>query len=90
MAFSWTVAKKTVHGDERVFHGTVTADGTAGSVDTGLANINAVTFAPKSMTTMIAAGFRINSLESGTATAGYLAVTGVTSGDEMYVTVFGV
>jgi len=90
MAFTWTITKQTVFGDERIIHGTVTADGTAGYVSTGLSNLYSVGFAPISMTSMIDAGFKINTLDSGTATAGALAVTGVTSGDEMYVTVYGV
>jgi len=87
MAFTWTLGRTTVHGDERTMHGTVTADNTSGSVDTGLCNINQVLYAPKTMTS--GARFRINSLPSGTATAGYLAVTGCTSGDVFYVTVYG-
>lgn len=90
MAFAFTVTRKTVFGDERAIHGVLVADGTAGYVATGLSNLYSVNFSPISMTTMIDAGFKINTLDSGTAAAGYLAVTGVTSGDEMYVTVYGV
>jgi hypothetical protein len=87
MAFTFTVSKKTVFGDERVSHGKVTADSTAGYVVTGLANIVALTHAPISQTTGVK--YTINKLDSGTAAAGTLAVTGCTSGDEFYVTVYG-
>jgi hypothetical protein len=87
MAFTWTMARTTVHGDERTMHGTVTCDNTSGSVNTGLNSINQVLYAPKTMTS--GAKFAINALPSGTATAGYLAITGCTSGDVLYVTVFG-
>ena len=88
MAFSFTVLKQTVFGDERVTHGVVTADGTAGYVATGLQNIVAMSHAPKSMTTGVK--YTINKLDAGTASAGSLAVTGCTSGDEFYVTLYGV
>jgi hypothetical protein len=90
MAFTWTIAKKSVHGDERVIHGLVTADGTAGSVATGLSVINGVSWSPKLLASATCACFGINVGPTSTATAGTLAVTGVTSGDTMYVTVFGV
>ena len=87
MAFAFTVSKQTVFGDERVTHGVLTADGTAGSVATGLDNIVSVAHAPKSMTSGVK--YAINKLESGTAAAGTLAVTGCTSGDVFYITLFG-
>lgn len=87
MAFSYTVYKKSTMGDMRAIHGLVTTDGTAGSVATGLDNIVGMSYAPKSQTSGVK--FAINALESGTATAGTLAVTGCTSGDLLYVTVFG-
>lgn len=90
MAFTWTIAKNSVHGDERVIHGLVTTDNTSGTVATGLSVINSVAWAPRLMTSATCACFRINVGTTSTSTAGTLAITGVTSGDTMYVTVFGV
>lgn len=87
MAFTLSVAEKTVFGNLQVQLGTVTADGTAGSVQTSLGRIRHVSVTPKSVTT----GWKvaINAGESGTSTAGKLAITGCTSGDEFFVTVYG-
>jgi hypothetical protein len=89
MAFTWTIGEKTTFGNKRVFTGTVVADSTAGYITTGMNSITWVSYAPKSITTYIDLSFGINKLDSGTATAGALAITGVTSGDELYVTVYG-
>lgn len=87
MAFSYTVAEKTVFGNQRVHQGVLVADSTAGYVATGLSVITHISYAPKSQTSGVK--MKINTLDSGTSTAGSLAVTGCTSGDEFYVTVFG-
>jgi hypothetical protein len=88
VAFTISVEKKTVHGDERVHHCVVTADAAAGSVQTGLSYINQVVVSLKSATTA-AYKARINVLESGTASVGSVALSGVASGDEFFVTVYG-
>lgn len=87
MAFTFAVSGKTVNGNERVMYGIVTTDSTAGYVTTGLGTINRVVYAPKSQTTGVK--FTINKLDAGTATAGALAITGCTSGDELYISVYG-
>lgn len=87
MAFTFSVAGNTVNGNERVIYGTVTTDGTAGYVATGLGTIHRLVYSPKSQTTGVK--FTINALDSGTATAGTLAITGCTSGDELYISCYG-
>jgi hypothetical protein len=88
MAFAYTIGKKTVFGDMRVNHGVIVCDNTSGSVASGLDVIESVSWAPKSSTTMIGTRFLINALPAGTAAVGTLALSGVTSGDELYVTVY--
>jgi hypothetical protein len=88
MAYSATVANKSVYGDARVHHLVVTADAAAGSVDTGLGLVHAIQLTLKSATTA-AIKTRINVLESATAAAGYVAISGAASGDEFFLTVFG-
>ena len=88
MAFTFMSVVKTVHGNQAVRQGTVTADAAAGSVDTGLAKVDTVHVALKSATSG-AYKVRVNALESGTAAAGYVALSGVASGDEFFVTVYG-
>jgi hypothetical protein len=87
MAFTYTVTKKTTFGDQHVQFGTLVADGTAGDAATGLGVIEHLHVTPKSVTT----GFKVakNAGQTGTSTAGTLAVTGCTSGDEFFVTVYG-
>lgn len=92
MAF--TVSGLGVHngneilGDLRVRFLRVTADGAEDAIDTGLSIIDQVNFAPQSLTTG-AAKLKINALSSGTASVGKLAITGVATGDVMFVTVYG-
>jgi hypothetical protein len=88
MAFTYTVADKTTFGNKHVHFATVVADAAAGSVNTGLGHVVAVEVTLKSATTG-AYKVRANALESGTSAAGYVAISGVASGDEFFVTVYG-
>jgi len=88
MAFTLTVTNKTIYGNQRVIHGTITADNTSGSVNTGFGNIIAAQLTAKTQTS--GCRIAINALPSGTATAGYLALSSVTSGDVFYCTIYGV
>ena len=87
MAFTYTVNEKTVFGNMNVQMGTVTADATTGTVATGFGYIAHLHVTPKSVTT----GFKVarNAGAAGTSTVGTLAITGCTSGDEFFVTVYG-
>ena len=89
MAFAYTISKKTVFGDERIHHGVLVTDATTGTVASGFDVIESIAWAPKSSTTMIGTRFLINANAAGTASLGTLAVTGITSGDELYVTIYG-
>lgn len=88
MAYTFTAAMKTVHGNQNVQQGLLTADATSGVVSFGFATITHAHVTSKSATTA-SARFRINALAGGTASAGDLGVSGAVSGDEYYVTVYG-
>ena len=86
---AYTVStRKTVHGDERTHHLDITADAATQTVDTGLKVINAFVVGQQSCAT---AGIKIyaNSNASGVQSMGVLGMSGLVSGDELYVTVFG-
>lgn len=88
MAFSISAAQTTVFGNERVWQGVVTADAASGVVSFGLKTLTHVGWSQKSMTTALAK-VRLNALADGTASQGDLGISGVASGDELFVTVYG-
>ena len=88
MAYSVSVSKKTVFGDQRVQHLVVTADAATGSYDTGLDYIDGGFFVPKSAASTTI-NMKLNEGVASTSIAGTIAITGATSGDDFYVTVFG-
>lgn len=88
MAFTTSFLVKSVLGDKRVNMIRVTADAATDAIDTGVSIIDFVQATPQSMTTS-AGKFKINALSAGTSTNGFLAITGVASGDVMFVTVYG-
>lgn len=88
MAFTVTVNKKTVFGDMRVNMFTITADATTQTVDTGFDNIIHMDWSAKSMTTSTVKMHK-NIGAKGTALVGCIGISGCTSGDEYYVTVYG-
>lgn len=92
MAFTLTKYQTTVHGNQNVWQGLVTADAVSGVVSFGFATITNVQWSPASATTNgsgSAPRFRINKTAGGVASAGDLGVSGVVSGDEYYVMVYG-
>lgn len=91
MAFSFTKSADTVFGNQRVIQGVLTADSAAGAVSVGLNSIAHVQVTPKSAPTNTSRALvaKANALEAGTALAGSLALTGVVSGDDYYVTIYG-
>ena len=91
MAFSVSVVEKTVLGNKNVVVLSCVADAASDSFRTGLPNVDFVQFTPRSMSTGASGGAKIknNILTAGTAAPGYIAVTGITSGDHFYLTVFG-
>lgn len=88
MAFTATKSEATVFGNQRVWQGVVTADAASGVVSFGFASVTHVNWAPKSMTT-VGCRVRQNASAAGVASNGDVGVSGVASGDEMYMTVFG-
>lgn len=92
MAFTLTNYAKTVHGNQNVWQGKVTADDVSGVVSFGYVTLTNVIWSPASATTNgsgIATRFRINANAAGSAAAGSLGISGCVSGDEFYVTVYG-
>lgn len=92
MAFTTTQVVNTVHGNQRVWQGTVTADNTSGAVSFGFSTLTQIHWSPSSSTTNnsgVLPRFRINLGPGGTAAVGTLGISGVVSGDEYYVTVYG-
>lgn len=88
MAYTVTVQRKTVLGDERVHHLHVLADAATQNINTGLDVVYSYALGIASMTA-VTSHFYINSGAAGTALMGYIGASGLTSGDEFYLTVFG-
>jgi len=88
MAYTTSFLVKTVFGDKRVHGIRLTADAATQAVDTGLSYIDTVTLAPQSLSTA-AIKVAINELAAGTASVGYVGISGCASGDEFILTVFG-
>lgn len=89
MAFTNTVQYKTVYGNHRIHSFMVTADGAEGTCVTGLETVlGIVGLIPYSMTTA-AIKIKRNTLTSGTAAAGTIALTACTNGDQFTLVVAG-
>jgi len=88
MAYTVSIDKRSVHGDERVLHLSVTPDAATGNVNTGLQNIYGVAWAAASAASS-SQHIRKNVLTAGTAAAGWIGISGVASGDEYAITVWG-
>ena len=88
MAYTASLVKSTVFGDQRVQQYQVTADAASGSVSTGLSYIQSISFSPISMAT---AGPKIKAnLDATSATAnGTVFVSSAANGDAFFLTVFG-
>lgn len=88
MAYTATLVKKTVHGNERVVAFDVTADAQSGVVDAGM-YIDHFSVGPISMNTFSLVKFRPNIGADSAAANGKLMISGCTSGDRMFITIFG-
>jgi hypothetical protein len=88
---AWTVTRyPTVFGDKRVVGLKLTADAATQTVETGLSVIEWYTVgANSSMATNVDVSIFINSNASGVQSMGVLGLSGFTTGDDLYVTVFG-
>lgn len=87
MAYTTSFLKKSVFGDMRVNFIKVTSDSAEQTVFTGLNNILGISYCPQSATT--GTKIFINVGSTGTALAGWVGLSSVTSGDVFFLTVFG-
>lgn len=88
MAYTVSHLVKTVFGTERVGMIRVTADAASGAVTTGMGVVDFVNVSCQSCST---AGFRtfMNQAADLSASNGSVAISGVASGDVIYLTVYG-
>lgn len=87
---AWTTTKKleTVFGNVRVKSYLLTADSATLELDTGLGDVLSVQSTAKSAASApwnVAA----NATSAGVASPGTVAITGCTSGDDIWLTVYG-
>jgi hypothetical protein len=88
MAWTATLNKKTVFGDMRVHMYELTSDSATLELDTGFDVVTHIQPAVKSANTF-GTFFDKNVLSAGTASNGTVAITGSTSGDDFFLTVYG-
>lgn len=89
MAYSLSGSIKTVHGNERVYHGVVTADAASGAVVIpGMTIIDVVHLTAKTSAVGLATITK-NATTSEAASNGSVNIKSATSGDEYYITVYG-
>lgn len=87
---AWTVTRdKTVFGNKAVVNLKLTADAATQTVETGLAKIDHFNQGFGSMSTLVGLTVAINSNAIGVASAGVLGLSGFTSGDDIFLTVYG-
>lgn len=80
---------KTAFGNMRVSIMSCTADAATQNIQSGLDRVIGVTMTPVSMATFNSHSMYPNVLAAGTASAGYVSVTGLASGDEFHLVCFG-
>lgn len=86
---AYTVTRtQTVVGNLRAVHMDVTADAATQTIETGLKNVVCMNYGPLSMNSSNI-HMAANSNATGTASFGVVAVTGCTSGDHFFITVYG-
>lgn len=88
MAFTITHVGNSVFGDKRVRFLRVTADAATDAFASGLSIIDHIQLCPQSLTTG-SPKIHINVLSAGTASNGFVSVTGVANGDVFRLTVIG-
>lgn len=89
MAYTINRVKKTVAGDLRMVILSCTADAATQNIETGLDRVYGMCCTPVSMATFNSHSMYPNVLSAGTASAGYVSVTGIASGDEFQLVCFG-
>lgn len=88
MAWTQTKTVESVFGNIRVKVYELTADSATLELNTGFGHVLGVATAPSSMASSPYSVSR-NALSAGTSSAGYVSVTGVASGDRLFLTIFG-
>jgi hypothetical protein len=88
MAYTATLQKNNVMGNQRVAQYLVTADAASGVVVTTLGYIDAIAVAPVSMATA-GAKFKANTNAASAAANGSVMVSSAANGDVFFLTVFG-
>ena len=89
MAFTKSFLVNTVFGDKRVKGLRLTADGAEATVDAGLSVIDHMDVSFQSAATAWRGTFKMNLGSTSTALNGFIGISGVTSGDVIFVTVYG-
>lgn len=87
---AWTTTKKFEYaaGNQKVQAWELDSDSATLELDTGLNVVDHIAVAPASLTSTIP-NFQKNVTSAGVASKGVVAVTGATSGDAIYLTVWG-
>jgi hypothetical protein len=88
MAYTVSFPVKTVFGDKRVHIMRVVADAATQTVETGFKVVDGVALSPCSLSTA-AIKIYANSNASGVQSFGVLGLSGLASGDDLFITVFG-
>lgn len=86
---AYTVTKQKFSASKNQMLIEVTADAATQAIETGLAKIDHFSVGYVSMATIVGVKIVPNKDASGTAANGTLGVSGLTSGDVFYVTVYG-
>lgn len=87
---AYTVERhKTVFGNKRAVGLKISADAATQTVETGLERVEWFSVGPSSMAT-VNVNIAANSNASGVQSYGVVGLSGLTSGDEFYLTVYGV
>lgn len=86
---AWTTTKKAQYntGNVVVQLWDLSADSATLELSTGLKNVLSLQVSPKSAAALVKA--KPNILSAGTASYGNVAVTGASSGDDLYLVVYG-
>lgn len=88
MAYTSTLVKNSIMGNERVAIYNVTADAASGSVITNLGTIDAIQVTPISMAT-ICGHFRINTNNLSAAANGQVFMSSLASADNFFLICYG-
>lgn len=87
---AWTITRyPDAFGSRRTVGLVIVPDSATFNVETGLSKVEWMMTGISSLTTISSVHIAVNSGTGGTAIAGTLGVSGMTSGDILHVTVFG-